>query len=94
MKGAALAGARTLNGMSSINYNATAAIAMAQTVAQANSILGTNITLAQVGTPLAGIYQYSSSAGRFQAVFNQFLDPSVDVMLCNAYLNWVDATWH
>ena len=30
----------------------------------------------------------------FQTVFSQTLDPSVDVMLSNAYLNWVDATWH
>jgi len=27
-------------------------------------------------------------------VFTQTLDPSVDVQLSNAYLNWVDATWH
>jgi hypothetical protein len=30
----------------------------------------------------------------FQTVFSQTLDPSVDVMLSNAYLNWMDATWH
>lgn len=30
----------------------------------------------------------------FQTVFSQILDPSVDVQLSNAYLNWVDATWH
>jgi hypothetical protein len=30
----------------------------------------------------------------FQTVFSQTLDPSVDVSLANAYLNWTDATWH
>jgi hypothetical protein len=30
----------------------------------------------------------------FQTMFTQNLDPSVDVQLANAYLNWVDATWH
>jgi hypothetical protein len=30
----------------------------------------------------------------FQTFFTQTLDPSVDVRLANAYLNWVDATWH
>ena len=68
---AALAGARTLNGMSSSNYNDTAAVAMAQTAATNNSILNTSITTAQVTTAQAGIYQYSTSAGRFQAVFGQ-----------------------
>jgi len=28
-----------------------------------------------------------------QTVFSQSLDPSADVMLANAYLRWVDATW-
>ena len=69
--GAALAGARTLNGLSSANYNVTAATQMARTVAESNAILGTNITAAQVTTDQAGIYQYSTSAGRFQAVFGQ-----------------------
>jgi hypothetical protein len=30
----------------------------------------------------------------FQQVFQQTVDPSVDVSLANAYLNWTDATWH
>ena len=30
----------------------------------------------------------------FQTVFSQTLDQSIDVTLSNAYLNWVDATWH
>lgn len=30
----------------------------------------------------------------FQTVFTQTLDPSVDVSIANAYLNWVDAGWH
>ena len=30
----------------------------------------------------------------FQTMFSQNLDPSVDVQLANAYLNWTDATWH
>jgi hypothetical protein len=30
----------------------------------------------------------------FHQVFQQTLDPSVDVSLANAYLNWTDATWH
>jgi hypothetical protein len=30
----------------------------------------------------------------FQTVFSQTLDPAIDVQLANAYLNWVDATWH
>lgn len=30
----------------------------------------------------------------FQSMFTQTLDPSVDVRLANAYLKWVDATWH
>ena len=30
----------------------------------------------------------------FQYMFQQSLDPSVDVMLANAYLNDVDASWH
>jgi hypothetical protein len=30
----------------------------------------------------------------FQLAYSQTVDPSVDVMLSNAYLNWVDATWH
>jgi Flp pilus assembly protein TadG len=67
--GAALAGARTLNGLSSQNFNVTAATAMANTVATSNAILGANITSAQVTTCQAGIYEYNSGAGRFQAVF-------------------------
>ncbi len=65
----AMAGARTLNGVSSANFNEPAAIQMAQNVAAANSILNTNITTAQVTTAQAGIYEYSTSSQRFEAVF-------------------------
>jgi hypothetical protein len=27
-------------------------------------------------------------------MFNQFTDPGIDVMLCNAYINDTNATWH
>jgi len=30
----------------------------------------------------------------WKTFFSQSLNPSVDVSLCNAYLNYVDATWH
>lgn len=30
----------------------------------------------------------------WQSMFQQTLDPSVDVSLANAYLNWTDASWH
>jgi Putative Flp pilus-assembly TadE/G-like len=66
----ALAAARTLNGISSSNFNEPAAITMAHTVASSNAILNTNITTAQVTTAQAGIYEYSTSAQRFEAVFN------------------------
>jgi len=66
---AALAGARTLDG--SINNNVSGATAAASQSAQNNSILNTPITAAQVTSVLPGIYRYSTSAQRFQAVFGQ-----------------------
>jgi len=35
-----------------------------------------------------------SDTKTFNTFFTQTLDPSVDVQLSNAYLNYVDATWH
>jgi Flp pilus assembly protein TadG len=67
--GAALAGARALNGRSSMNFNVSGALAQATTTATSNSILNSPITNAQLSTLQAGIYQYNPSAGRFQAVF-------------------------
>jgi hypothetical protein len=38
---------------------------------------------------------FSEDRGQsWQTMFSQTLDPSVDVALVNAYLNYVDATWH
>jgi hypothetical protein len=72
---AALSGARTLDGKS-LNNNMTAAIAMAQSAATSNSILGSAITIAQVTATQVGIYRYDPTAGRFQAVFGQ--SPAID----------------
>ena len=66
---AAMSGARSLNGVSSANFNEPAAVQQATTTATSNAILNTNITNAQVTTAQAGIYEYSTSALRFQAVF-------------------------
>jgi len=51
---------------------------------QATETSGVQITLAWT----------DDNTQTFQTVFTQTLDPSVDVELSNAYLNWVDATWH
>jgi len=40
------------------------------------------------------LYWSDDRTKTLQYVFTQLIDPSVDVQLANAYLNWVDATWH
>ncbi|MEZ6140132.1 MAG: pilus assembly protein TadG-related protein [Zavarzinella sp.] len=64
---AALAGARTLNGLP--GNNVTNATAESREAARSNSILNAQITNAQVTTTQVGIYRYDTAANRFQAVF-------------------------
>src|SRR5207248_4290481 len=64
---AALAGARTLNGNS--GNNTSAAITEAKTLAEANSILGTQITNSQVVLAQVGVYRYDATNLRFSADF-------------------------
>ncbi len=64
---ASLAGARTLNGNS--GNNVAAAIAEAKEAAEANAILGRQITDAQIPIAQVGVYKYDTSAQRFVADF-------------------------
>src|SRR4051794_34564971 len=66
---AALAGARTLDGRDSSN-NVSGAIAEANEAAQANVVLNSSITAAQVTSVLPGVYRYDTTAQRFQVAFN------------------------
>jgi Flp pilus assembly protein TadG len=66
---AALAGARMLDG-GDVNNNLANAISRATTAATDNQIFGTNITNAQVTLVQGGVYRYSTTSQRFQAVFN------------------------
>src|SRR5262249_49339373 len=64
---AALAGCRTLTGQS--GNNRTNAELEAKDAAMANTILGEQITDAQVSTVQSGVYKYDPTAQRFQADF-------------------------
>lgn len=63
----ALAGARTLNGKS--GNNRTAAEAEASEAAQANVVLNSQVTAAQVTTVRSGVYRYNTTSQRFVAEF-------------------------
>jgi Flp pilus assembly protein TadG len=65
---AALAGARTLDGLSSDN-NKPAAEAEAREAVRANTVLNVNLTDAQIATARAGVYRYNYNVNRFQTDF-------------------------
>jgi Flp pilus assembly protein TadG len=65
---AALTAARTVNGNASGNYNQTAATSNAQTVLNANYILGTKIPASQL-TLTYGSYDYNQTTQTFNANF-------------------------
>ena len=67
--GAALAGARTLNGNSTNNNNYSGVAPAAQGVISGNNVLGTSITSSSQLTLNIGRYTYSSSAQQFQGQF-------------------------
>ncbi len=73
---AAMAGARSLNGITtnSTNNNYSNVLPTAQTAATANSILGTTISSSQVSVNI-GRYTYNTSTQRFEG---QFPGPSTD----------------
>jgi Flp pilus assembly protein TadG len=65
---AAMAGARTLNGVSSSNNNYANVVPNMNSVIQSNSVLGTALTSAQL-TANIGRYVYNTSAQQFQGQF-------------------------